>query len=126
MLRLRPRIRRLNHSLQRNALFSPLAGVVEKIAEHLFKILLFALKLGVRRHSQRNRNALVAVDPFQRPHQRLCGCFKRRDAAKRARTRHHPRPIEIMPDLITHDLRLLRYFGAKLRFIFASFVGNDR
>ena len=54
------------------------------------------------------------------------GCrFDRRDAAYGVRSGSYPGPVEVMADLIAHQMRLLGNLGAECAFVFVRLVGDD-
>ena len=75
LLALRGRLQRLDRRRQINAAFSPLAGIVEKIAEHLLEVLLLALKLGAGLYGHNQRDAFFAMNALDGPDERLSGLF---------------------------------------------------
>ena len=65
------------------------------------------------------------MNALDSPDERLGRRLDGRHAADDTYPRGHARPVEIVADLIAHELRLLGNLGAERRLVVARLVGDD-
>jgi len=88
----------------------PFAGVVEQVPNHLLEVLLLALEFEPRTQIHRELQRLVLIDTVERPLESLEHTVDVGDVADCAGAGGDPCPVEMMRDLVSHQLRLLDDF----------------
>src|SRR5262249_32727913 len=102
-------IRLFRECLDRHPRLRPLAGIVDKIADHFLEVLLLAAKAGALGRVDVDGDTAMVVNLFHRACQRRHHWVHIGDGADRRDARGEPRALEMARDLVAHDFGLLAH-----------------
>src|SRR5215471_7239432 len=102
-------IRLFRECLDRHPRLRPLAGIVDKIADHFLEVLLLAAKAGALGRVDVDGDTAMVINLFHRASERRYHRTHIGDGADRGDARGEPRALEMARDLIAHDFGLLAH-----------------
>src|SRR5262249_16913989 len=113
--------------LDRHPRLRPLAGIVDKVADHFLQVLLLAAEAGALSRVDVAGPAAVGVNLFRCAGEWRYHCAPLVDGTERRGAGGEPRALEMARDLVAHDLGLLAHLqGERIAALTRGLVHHDR